>query len=221
MKALLLHGLNNSPGMMRAFDQELHRLGLKTAIGHLTGHYESHDRLNILRRATADQWLHDAEEFYRANADDELIWVGFSLGALVGLVLAQNPKFKFSKMILLAPAIYLRPWSHLPKFLKAKSLVLPSAMPANTRANRGTPVGAYQAMFDLIGRFDIHQLRTPSLTIISPLDELVDARKVQKNLPKVLTLKPGLKIQHLVTDEKFVGSENWQKMWAKIGEFIV
>ena len=174
LHAVLLHGLNNPPELMEPIAKELAVRGISTSVGKLTGHWEADARLMSLRKATAELWLSDAQTFFeeaqRAHPDKNLIFVGFSLGALLGLRLAQVKRVDFHRLILLAPPIALHPWSYFPKYVPLLNFILPSAMPRTSRANRGTPVAAYRSLFKLIAQTQSRQPLPRTLMILNPRD---------------------------------------------------
>ena len=156
--ALVIHGLNNTPEMMRPIANRLERLGIGCTLCRLTGHWEQNNRLKLLKQATPETWLKDVEQQYLKMAEkypnNDFILVGFSMGALLGILLAQSGKASFQKSLLFAPALYLRWWSYLPALLTPFALNLPSATPRSMRANSGTPVSAYNALFALVKQLD-------------------------------------------------------------------
>lgn len=208
---------------MGPISSQLKQLGIGCSLGKLTGHWEEKDRLSSFKQATPETWLKDMENFYLETAKNhpgkDLIFVGYSLGALLGVLLTQMRMARFEKMILFAPALYLRPWAYFPKLLTPLGLTLPSAMPASIRANPGTPVSAYNTLFNLVKRFDPTDSLDSALIIMDPRDELVDFSRIQSWVQHqqnvtLLPIQNSTRIKHLITDEGFVGTEAWAAMWS-------
>lgn len=216
--AILVHGLNNPPELMKPIQQRLDQLGISSTIGRLTGHYEEGGRLERFKQVTPEIWKADVERLTQEHPAD--FFVGFSLGALLGALVAQEGRGQFKKMIFFAPAFYLRPWSYLPRALGFTNITFRSAMPKNTRANVGTPVKAYLALFELVRQFEAAKLTTPHLIIANPLDELVDYQRTREHFPDTLSITRTPKVKHLIVSEKYVGPENWEKIWREIRKFI-
>ena len=79
----------------------------------------------------------------------------FSLGSLIGLDLfAFNPDVQFDRMVLFAPAIKVHGIIFLERVLSPfPRLVIPSLAPESYLSNKkGTPIAAYNALFDGLDR---------------------------------------------------------------------
>ncbi len=227
--ALIIHGLNNDPQAMTPLAKLLGGMGIDSTLAQLTGHFESEARAQAFGTVTAELWLSDAANAYRQAVErhpgKEIILAGNSLGALLGLRLSQTSRVRFEKMILFAPAIHLRPWSYFPRLLGTLNIRLPSGMPKAIRANSGTPISAYEALFQLVRRFEPDFVHPPALVVMDPRDELVSYAKVrawtQRNpANRLLTIKSPARFKHLLTDQTFVGEANWRLIGNAIKELI-
>ncbi len=154
---ILLHGLNLKPAKMDDWAKMLTNHGASVIRFALLGHSGVEGEMaqvneTIWREQFADAML-KAQEKARA-LDVPIYFVGFSLGALVALewLAAKSDGFSpsISKMVLIAPAIA-TPWysraaiSMISWF--GRSFTMPSRSPKHYRANSGTSVAAYQALF--------------------------------------------------------------------------
>jgi len=68
---------------------------------------------------------------------------------------ASNPYIKFDKIVLFAPALKMRNRNYLLKTMSPfPGLVVPSFGPEAYRANKGTPIAAYNALFEAAKHFE-------------------------------------------------------------------
>jgi hypothetical protein len=81
-------------------------------------------------------------------------------------------------------------------------------------------VKAYLALFDLVRQFEASRLTTPHLIIANPLDELVDYQKTHAHFPDTVSIMRTPEVKHLIVAEKYVGPENWEKIWREIRRFL-
>jgi len=149
-------------------------------------------RLEAFRRVTREAWLDQARAAWavaRRRADERdapLLLAAYSLGAALGLDLASDPdgEVRFDGMLLFAPPLLTRWPTHALRILAPlPRLVIPSFAPPRFRANRGTPVAAYNALFasiDALGRRRLAGLDIPSLVVMDPRDELVSLRGLRR-----------------------------------------
>ncbi|MEG0451230.1 MAG: alpha/beta fold hydrolase, partial [Lysinibacillus sp.] len=106
---LFLHGFSGGPYEVQPFaDYVQEKTGWVMAIPTLSGHGEAENL--EMKGYKAQHWLMDAEIAYRrlAKQVDEIIIVGFSMGGVIAMYLAN--RYKVKKLVLLsAAAKYISP----------------------------------------------------------------------------------------------------------------
>ena len=170
-----------------------------------------------------------------------LYFVGFSLGALVALEwLSAQPQSKLyiNKMLLIAPAIatpwYSRAASGLLSIF-SKSLSLPSRSPKQYRANKGTTVAAYEALFTLKKSLEDARFKNanlPTLVLIDKHDELVPSARVRNIITEHSLGRWELSIvnnhfaqenygfRHLMVDQESVGPNLWVELSERVIKYL-
>ena len=196
--ALVIHGLNLHPDRMGPVIDNLTRSGIDVLGLSLRGHGANYDhrddmdaaaaRLETFKNVSYTLWLNEAYLAYRQvqkRAQQQNIPVfltAFSIGGLIGLdLLISNPDVHFDKIVLLAPAISLRATIYLERVLSPfPHLVIPSLADDAYLANiDGTPVAAYNALFDALYHFEDSaglKLNVPTLVFIDEHDEFIPLR---------------------------------------------
>ena len=159
--------------------------------------------------------------------------VGFSLGGLLGAdLLASFPDVCFDKMVLFAPAFKLHGINYLVKLLSPfPRLVVPSFSSAPYRMNRGTPMAAYNTLFEAIKHFNKHlgpKLNIPTIIFMDKQDELVSFRGLKRlvdkekldqwkfHLVQKEKAEVKVKMKHIILDEQSVGENMWNQMRTSI-----
>lgn len=254
--ALIIHGLNFQPRRMTSIANMLVAQGVECLNLSLSGHGSQDDasttcletqdgrRLEVFKTVSRELWLSEARAAYevaRRRADDQevpLILVGFSLGAAVGSDLASEAGAGvcFEALLLFAPA-YTVHW--YTRFLRCLApfprLMLKSFSHEDYAANPGTPIAAYNALFQSIAA--LRQRQAPqraadALIFIDPKDELVSyaglralcespgsGRWTLVATPK--SLRKGRRdYHHLIIDEPSLGSEGWGEVRRHVEEFL-
>lgn len=235
---VLVHGLNLKPGKMNALADFLRANGADVLPVTLSGHGGGMDEFKKVAR---DLWIKEMRDAFRsaeARAKENnapVYFVGYSLGALVGLDFLNSPagqEIRCEKMVLLAPAISIRDRSYLLKLLGLfPSLVIPSLSPEDYRAHDGTPLAAYKALFQSISSLEKEGLaksNVPTLVLVDPEDELVSTGGLGKfmgqfgldqwKIIEVTNTGSPLKkkYHHLIIDENAVGADQWRSMKVSI-----
>jgi esterase/lipase len=185
-QALVIHGLNTKPEKMDQIIKELTENGYDVYSLKLSGH--NHD-LDRMKKVTYEGWRDEVKSAYDVvqakNKKDggKLTLAAYSLGGALAMdMLANNPGLKVDQSILFAPAIEVKATSHLIKFFElfGKDYIVPSFCPEDFRAERGTSVAAYLALFkaiDHLHKGDLKLLNIPTLVFIDKKDELVSIIK--------------------------------------------
>lgn len=200
--ALVIHGLNLRPDRMQPVIATLTESGIDVLGLSLRGHGENYAhgqgidadraRLETFKNVSYQLWSNEAYLAYSqlkergAEKGVPLFLAAFSLGGLIGLdLLAANDDVRFEKLVLFAPAIRLRPTIYLGRVLSPFGrLVIPSMAPESYLANKkGTPVAAYNALFEGLNQFNQHagrQLNIPTLIFIDEQDEFIPMNQLKK-----------------------------------------
>ncbi|MBI5446011.1 MAG: alpha/beta hydrolase [Deltaproteobacteria bacterium] len=234
---LVSHGLNCSPGAMGAFVEVLTRAGF-----HVLQLAFRTCRAPAERSSFHELWLEDfAAGYARLRELSQGLpryHLGFSLGGLVGTAFLQrDPAARFERVVLLAPALSLRPAASILRLLVplgSLGLSLPSFCPARYRNRRSTPLAEYRALLRLVR--EVEDLRPgtgaatiPTKVLMEPRDELVSYRGVKRWVQRNgspgwclelvrLDRQLGLRRPHLLLDELAVGSSCWARLTREILE---
>lgn len=232
---VMLHGLNLKPKKMDDWSKLLTDHGALVVRASLYGHQGSYEEM---RDVTADIWR---KQFQEAMAEAKMLadkhgvplsFIGFSLGALVALEGIKD--WPISKMVLIAPALS-TPWysETAIKMLSifGRGFMLPSRSPKNYRANRGTSIAAYQALFELkdsLEKNDYQNANKDTLVLIDRADELVSFADIRKAIEKHHLSRWDLQIisnqfayknygfRHLMVDQEAMGKELWSQVSSMV-----
>jgi alpha-beta hydrolase superfamily lysophospholipase len=243
--ALVIHGLNGRPDKMESIIAEMTAAGIDCLNLSLRGHGENYSQLNTSDSAKARMrafksvsyqlWRTETYQAYqqvRKRSDRYgacLFFVGFSMGGLLGVDLfTSNPYIKFDKMVLFAPALKMHNRNYILKTMSPfPGLVVPSFGPEAYRANRGTPMAAYNALFKAAKHFEKNldpKINVPTVIFIDAQDELISFSSLQEmirkqnlgqwNLHPVAKDKTATEIEmhHIIIDEASVGKHMWQEI---------
>lgn len=243
--ALVIHGLNLRPSKMESIISLLTDSRIDVLNVSLRGHgqnftqKENEDirrtRMEAFKTVSYRIWI---DETYRAfsaakKRSDEnnvpLFFIGFSLGGLMGADLfVSYPDVGFDKMVLFAPALKLHGITYLGKLLSPfPRLVIPTLSSPSYLTNSGTPMAAYNALFEGIRHFNHNvcpKLNVPTIVFIDKRDELVSYQGLRQMVEKEnldqwkihLIQKGNIHaketIHHLIIDEPSVGKDVWKEM---------
>ncbi len=241
--ALVIHGLNLKPERMQPIISELNRAGIDVLNVSLKGHGENfardadlpldEARLESFRRVTFRLWLDEVRDGYlkaaarAAKKKVPLFLIGYSLGGLMSCdLILSYPDVLCDRMVLFAPALNITAKSYLLKaLLPFPNMVIDSLSPVSYRANEGTPMAAYKALFEAVDYFEQNadgRLNRPTVIIIDEKDEFISSSELagmiaRKNLDqwRILPLKKdpaaeGRASCHLIIDKASVGEETWR-----------
>ena len=196
-------------------------------------------RLESFRRVTYDLWLNEIYEAYlkvreRASKKNApVFFIGYSLGGLMGCDLPLlHPDVFYDRMVLFAPALNITVESYLLKTLISfPNIVIDSLSPIYYRANEGTPMAAYKALFEASEHFKKNvndKLNKPTLIFIDEKDEFVSCSKLntmiaERNLDRWqihMVQKDNdageTVSHHLIIDRDSVGKRMWNEIKAGI-----
>lgn len=99
---LLIHGFTDSPQTMEGLAKALSKEGFYVVNMCLAGHGK--DRETLLK-STAKQWIESARKEFFAHKDEyDIIPIGFSMGGLIGAILASENSV--SKIVFINTPIY-------------------------------------------------------------------------------------------------------------------
>ncbi|MEE9536565.1 MAG: alpha/beta hydrolase [Desulfobacterales bacterium] len=243
--ALVIHGLNGRPDKMESIIAEMTAAGIDCLNLSLRGHGENYSQLDNTDSAEARMQTFKSvsyrlwrTEIYQAYQQVKIksnryrtcvFFVGFSIGGLLGVDLfTSNPYVKFDKMVLFAPALKMHNRNYLLKTVSPfPGLVVPSFAPDSYLANKGTPMAAYNALFEASKHFEKNldpKINVPTVIFIDKQDELISfsglKSMIQKQNLDQWKLHPVKKDQtatviemhHIIIDEASVGKQMWKKI---------
>jgi esterase/lipase len=246
--ALVIHGLNLRPDKMNSIIDNLTRTGIDVLSLSLRGHGENFAhredmdaaaaRLETFKEVSYPLWADEAYLAYKQVQESAqrrqtpVFLTAFSIGGLMGLDLfASNSDVHFDRMVLFAPAISLRATIYLERLVSPfPRLVIPSLADDDYLANeKGTPVAAYNALFDALYHFEDTvgpRLNVPNLIFIDRQDEFI-ALEGLKTLVEEHRLnqwkfyivqkekEPGAgTFHHHIFDASSTGEGVWREMMA-------
>ena len=247
---LMVHGLNTKPEKMQSLAHAFEENNYKVFLTVLSGH--SQEDLPNVGQVTRTKWLSDLNGKYqeaRHFADSRkvpLIFVGYSLGGLLGVDLLADPNYQtgdqaihWDKMVLLAPAIATQGLVNsfgLIRGVMPGGFVVPSLSPFDYRANpAGTSVAEYDALFQSQHEVQVRNpgplTDIPALIFIDPQDELVSESGLRnfvtaKGLEnwKIEEVRKDPEAQkmyhHLLIDSTTLGVTAFLQMQVSIFAFI-
>lgn len=238
---LILHGLNLKPSKMNSLSHFWSASGYDVLRGTLSGHFGSKDEMKALTKQT---WERDVTHLichaYQLSIKKNipLYFTGYSLGAAVAIDKIKNSSLKnpFSKMILLAPAIRVKWFAKLTKFLSffSSRIMIPSDNLPNYRSLNGTSTAAYKALHNIIDSLGppYENLNIPTQIFIDKNDELIsipglesmiDTEELSKwSIKFISKSKTTLKKNHdhLIIDPPTLGKDSWKSLLGNMKNFI-
>jgi alpha-beta hydrolase superfamily lysophospholipase len=246
--ALIAHGINLKPEKMTEIGEFWKLNGYEVSYLELSGHKASEGKLFEI--ATSEKWLQETENWLKfnlpsdSNPHSKIVFVGFSLGALVYLNSLLQFEFfakRVKAAVLFAPAIKTHWYASLPKYLW-NDLKIPSASVPSYRAHNFTPVAAYKALFKLQenilvegGNNPVNARKlwnVPTLVFLEPRDELVSQRGTQEWVSQLglnnwqlipVSAKNSShdrKFAHLIIDSLSVGIQEWNRILNTMQNWI-
>ena len=253
--ALVIHGLNLRPDKMNSIIDNLTRTGIDVLSLSLRGHGENFAhredmdaaaaRLETFKEVSYPLWANETYLAYKQAQESAqqrqvpVFLTAFSIGGLIGLDLfASNSDVHFDRMVFFAPAISLRATIYLERVVSPFArLVIPSLADDDYLSNeKGTPVAAYNALFDAHDHFEDSvgpRLNVPTLIFIDKQDEfiplgglktLVEEHRLNQwkfyIVQKEKETGAGT-FHHHIFDASSTGQEVWQNMMAATTEHLL
>lgn len=238
---LVVHGLNIRPSALDQICGFLAGLGYHSYRVTLRGHNQP-----VEETFPAAEWQRDVTTAYSLVRERfptlPTYTLGYSIGGLLltDMVDSQSPPERPKGMVLLAPAISLRPIVNISSSLAISPPApwsIPNVAPAAYRRYELTPLFWYSNTLEIYGEMD--HLRdapglksVPTLLVLNPDDELVSEdgtrRWVSENhlAPewRIALIYPDtseryLK-EHLIVDSQSLGVSGWEYLKAVIKDFL-
>ncbi len=231
-KLIILHGLNNNSTTWDEFESVMEARGFITIRITLPGHGEIRDEGRSFTAA-----LKSFDEKLKPHVQEPYVVVAYSLGALFfqNWLLGRKENLPL-RQVLLAPALYLRNEKWIRKVISSlhPKLPIPSIAPREIMLYKSLFVWEYQNLLGGMTRFhfDSHPTPVPSLVIIDPKDELIDAERLKEKWEeknpgqeRVYFLnrpnqKWGLSNHHILFHSKYFEGKEWGIFIHKIENFL-
>lgn len=235
--AILIHGLNNTPAVMKPIAVVLQSLGFTTAIVTLDGHEGGSDP-NVAR---AEAWIGQVQraalEARERYPQTPLLGLGFSLGGAICLRALDAGAADFRRIVLIAPAIGLKGYTSFIRFitwLRIFGIAVPSFIPAAYRSSSTTPLQHYALLFEIVDKIRTTTLQsktraTPGLIVLRDGDEFISITKTERFRResgftdwRVVTVgeSPTGLPAHVMVDERSFGAQNWSRFVDELTLFL-
>lgn len=233
LKVILIHGMNNNLESFSPLKEKLSSYGLNAEILCLPGHKDNREESKDLKTA-----FHHFDQSMKKLMQDPYVIVAFSQGALyLQLWLEKNSLPRPKAQVLLAPALFIKGQSRLEKLMTTlpRFLFILSQTPKPLRRYFSLYVWEYRTLFQGIKKFQSMKsaFRIPTMVIVDPKDELVDAKmlkdELEKRNPDGLNIhfqeRPHLKGRrpgkyHILFHPNYFEKEEWDVFCTRISEFL-
>ena len=223
-RIVFFQGLNKNTGSFDLFIKYFKDLGFETDLIVLPGHGDNRKEASNFKEALTafDQSMKRLKGVpYHA--------IAFSQGALyLQLWLEKNQGHKPLKQVLLAPALFIHRQSMIKKILKVlpSFVVIKSLAPKVFRRYEALNVAEYRTLLEgiLLYQKISGPFKLPTLVLIDPKDELVDARKLGERFPVQFLERPYLKkgksCHHILFHPEYFEGNDWESFTMKICSFL-
>jgi len=140
-------------------------------------------------------------------------------------------------MILFSPALNITAKGYLLKpLMPFPSIVIDSLAPVSYRANDGTPMAAYRAVFEGVADFERRggaRLNVPTALFVDERDEFISAAALRETVARlgldrwrIHWVRKGPDgderlSHHLLVDKASVGSETWQRIAGVMRQHVL
>ncbi len=235
--ALVAHGLNLRPSKMDSLVEVLTEENIEVLRISLGGHRGS-KREGLFN--SHQGWRNEFQAHYclalkKASKESlPIYYLGFSLGALIGLDFLNTQDFHhIKKMVLISPASDVHWYSKIPGKLGwiGGRISLPSKNLKEYRSQPSTSLASYKSMKlsqESLEDMNINSLNIPTLIYVDPDDELVSLKKIKDRISKNSldhwklstisnegsTLKKTY--HHLIVDRPSMGPKVWDRVTTDI-----
>lgn len=231
-RILFFHGLNNNADSFKPIMQFFQARGFETELivlpGHAENRQEARDFKNSLMIFDRKMKAYENEPYYA---------VAFSHGALyLQLWMEKNPAHKPLKQVLLAPALYIHKQNLIKKLLNVlpSFLFIKSLSPKDFRRYEIMNVWEYRILVH--GMVTLQKMRSsfrvPTMVMIDPKDELVDAKTLKQEIEKKNAdlkvmlyersyLKKGLGCHHILFHPDYFLPNDWTLFMSGIEDFFL
>jgi esterase/lipase len=233
VKIILIHGLNNNLECFFPLRDKLKSIGYDVELLTLPGHGKD-NREEVRNFEVA---LDHFDQSMRKLIQGPYVVIAFSQGALyLQLWLEKNHQPLPMAQVLLAPALYIRHFSKLDTImskLPTFAFIL-SQMPRKLRRYYYLHVWEYKTLFDKAKKFQkiAPTMKAPTLILVDPRDELVDAQKLKVELDKrnsgaqiefyernyLAGRRPGK--YHIMFHPEYFTPDDWEKFISKVDGFF-
>lgn len=229
---ILIHGSNNNAAAFKPLYDELKNLGWNAHFVTLPCHGEN--RREAVDFKTAFQVFDKKME---ALISEPYVVVAFSHGGLYLQLWLEKHKGNLPlKQVLLAPSLYIHRQKTVEKLLKMlpKFFFVKSLAPAPFRRYQTMTVWEYRILLDGMGIYQRHNkgFKIPTLLMIDPKDELVDAKLLESKVKEGNTsllefqfwnrdyLTKGFARHHIFFHPNYFSKEDWQSFLNRIQDFL-
>lgn len=228
MKLIILHGLNNNSTTWDEFEGAMKARGFKDTVRiTLPRHGEIRDE-----GRSFEEELKVFDEKMRPHIEAPYVVVAYSLGALFleNWLIGKSENLP-KKQVLLAPCLYLRRERIIRQIIGSLLpwLPIPSIAPRDIMLYKSMYVWEYRNLLGGLSRVQksISTIKIPSLVIIDPKDELIDAEKLKREWKagEVYFLerpdqKWGPSYHHILFHSKYFSPAQWGFYLEKIEGFL-
>ena len=223
-KIVFFHGLNNNTDCFTPIREHFQKLGFKTEMIVLPCHGEI--------REEASDWNEAIKVFEKKmeTLENEPYYaIAFSHGAVyLNLWMETHSQGRPERQVLLAPALYIRKQKFIEKLLPLlpPKLLIPSLAPRELRRYHILTAREYNILVQKIVEWQRIRdaFRIPTMVLVDPKDELVDAKALKKHLGAELWerpyLKKGLGSHHILFHPDYFTNDDWKRLNSRIETFF-
>lgn len=227
---ILIHGANNNLEAFFPLKNEFEQMGYKVTLVTLPGHGKIRKEAPEFKSAFA---LFNQTMLELTKVPYSV--VAFSQGALYFQLWLQKHQENLPlKQVLLAPALYIHRQNFLYKLIQKlpSGLFIKSLAPKKFRRYQTFRIWEYRILLESMNTFHRHKkaLKVPSLILIDPKDEMVDAKKLETELGQdpLATFKlwprdyirRGLTYHHILFHPDHFQKDDWQAFIKEIQVFL-
>ncbi len=232
IRVVFFHGLNNNAESFKPLRDSFEKLGHETELVILPGHGSVRDEARDFESA-----LKLFEKSMLDLKKTPYVAVAFSQGALfLQLWLQGHQEFRPMRQVLLAPALYIRNQFFVTKTLKClpENFLIKSFSPKLVQNFSSLYVWEYQILIRgiLIYQKDPRPFMMPTLVVVDPQDELVDAKTLKREVEKLdpnqtvefirrTKTRKTLGFHHIIFHPYYFKEEDWNHLTRKLSSFLV